>query len=450
MHRTRATLAFAVVTAATVALVGCSADSGGGDDDTIRIVYQKTDAFVALDDLFKKVKPEFEKANPGITVSLEPIVADEADYGTKLALMQQSPDTAPDVFYEDTFKVRSDVDAGYLLNLDEYLADWSDWSQFNEGAKEAGRADDGSVYAVPLGTDTRGIWYSKSVLEEAGVALPWEPKSWEEILDTARKVHAASPDKVAFNVYSGKPAGEGSVMQGFGMLMYGTDDELYDADEKKWVTGSQGFVDSLAFIETLYSEGLAPAPDVALDGSMWQKLFGEWFPNGQIGGTIEGSWSPSFWMEGGQYAWPEYVDDIGVAAFPTQNGQGDGAVSLSGGWTLAVGANSGNPDAAFDFLAMALDKENALDYNIANSQIAVRTDVAEDPAYLEANPFIGFFTDLVTSTHFRPATADYPQISAEIQAATEAVMTGQMTPEEAAAAYDEAVVGIVGEDNVTG
>ncbi|MCD5346049.1 extracellular solute-binding protein [Agromyces sp. S2-1-8] len=450
MHRTRATLAFAVVTAATVALVGCSADSGGGDDDTIRIVYQKTDAFVALDDLFKKVKPEFEKANPGITVSLEPIVADEADYGTKLALMQQSPDTAPDVFYEDTFKVRSDVDAGYLLNLDEYLADWSDWSQFNEGAKEAGRADDGSVYAVPLGTDTRGIWYSKSVLEEAGVSLPWEPKSWEEILDTARKVHAASPDKVAFNVYSGKPAGEGSVMQGFGMLMYGTDDELYDADEKKWVTGSQGFVDSLAFIETLYSEGLAPAPDVALDGSMWQKLFGEWFPNGQIGGTIEGSWSPSFWMEGGQYAWPEYVDDIGVAAFPTQNGQGDGAVSLSGGWTLAVGANSGNPDAAFDFLAMALDKENALDYNIANSQIAVRTDVAEDPAYLEANPFIGFFTDLVTSTHFRPATADYPQISAEIQAATEAVMTGQMTPEEAAAAYDEAVVGIVGEDNVTG
>lgn len=450
MHRTRATLAFAVVAAATVALVGCSADSGGGDDDTIRIVYQKTDAFVALDDLFKKVKPEFEKANPGITVSLEPIVADEADYGTKLALMQQSPDTAPDVFYEDTFKVRSDVDAGYLLNLDEYLADWSDWSQFNEGAKEAGRADDGSVYAVPLGTDTRGIWYSKSVLEEAGVALPWEPKSWEEILDTARKVHAASPDKVAFNVYSGKPAGEGSVMQGFGMLMYGTDDELYDADEKKWVTGSQGFVDSLAFIETLYSEGLAPAPDVALDGSMWQKLFGEWFPNGQIGGTIEGSWSPSFWMEGGQYAWPEYVDDIGVAAFPTQNGQGDGAVSLSGGWTLAVGANSGNPDAAFDFLAMALDKENALDYNIANSQIAVRTDVAEDPAYLEANPFIGFFTDLVTSTHFRPATADYPQISAEIQAATEAVMTGQMTPEEAAAAYDEAVVGIVGEDNVTG
>ena len=447
MRFTRVLAGLVTVSAATLAFAGCS--PSGGESESIRVVYQKTDGFVALDELFQSVKPEFEAANPGVTVELEPIVADEGDYATKLALMQQSGDTAPDVFYEDTFRVRSDVDAGYLLNLDEYVADWEDWGQFNEGAKEAGRADDGSIYAVPLGTDTRGIWYSKSVLEAAGVPLPWEPTSWEEILDTARAVKAASPDKVAFNVYSGKPAGEGSIMQGFGMLIYGTDDTLYEADSKKWVTGSQGFIDSLEFVETVYAEGLAPAPDVALDGSMWQKLFGEWFPGGQIAGTIEGSWSPSFWTDGGSYEWPEYVDDIGVAAFPTQTGQGPGAVSLSGGWTLAVGAQSDNPDAAFEFLAMALNKENALTYNIANSQIAVRTDVAEDPAYLDANPFIGFFTDLVTYTHFRPATADYPQISAEIQAATEAVMTGQMTPEEAAAAYDEAVVGIVGEENVT-
>jgi multiple sugar transport system substrate-binding protein len=447
MRFTRALAGVVTIAAAAIAFSGCS--PSGDESDTIRVVYQKTDGFIALDELFQKVKPEFEAANPGITVELEPIIADEGDYATKLALMQQSGETAPDVFYEDTFRVRSDVDAGYLLNLDSYLSEWDDWELFNEGAKEAGRADDGSVYAVPLGTDTRGIWYSKSVLEAAGVPLPWEPTSWEEVLDTARVVKAASPDKIAFNAYAGKPAGEGSVMQGFGMLIYGTDDTLYDAESQKWVTGSQGFIDSLAFIETLYGEGLAPAPDVALDGSMWQKLFGEWFPGGQIAGTIEGSWSPSFWKEGGSYEWPDYVDDIGVAAFPTQNGQGDGAVSLSGGWTLAVGADSENPDAAFDFLAMALDKENSLTYNIANSQIAVRTDVAEDPAYLEANPFIGFFTDLVSVTHFRPATADYPQISAEIQAATEAVMTGQMSPEDAAAAYDEAVIGIVGEENVT-
>jgi len=34
--------------------------------------------------------------------------------------------------------------------------------------------------------------------------------------------------------------------------------------------------------------------------------------------------------------------------------------------------------------------------------------------------------------------------------AMEAVMTGQQSPEDAAAAYDEALTGIVGEDNTTG
>jgi multiple sugar transport system substrate-binding protein len=79
----------------------------------------------------------------------------------------------------------------------------------------------------------------------------------------------------------------------------------------------------------------------------------------------------------------------------------------------------------------------------------VRTDVAEDPEYTKTNPTTEFFTDLVDVTHFRPATSDYPKVSNEIMVAMESVMTGQQTPEEAAAVYDEAVTGIVGEENTT-
>ncbi len=136
---------------------------------------------------------------------------------------------------------------------------------------------------------------------------------------------------------------------------------------------------------------------------MWQKLFGEWFPGGRS--AARSRLVVALVLEGRR---PVRMARVRRRhrrrGFPTQHGQGPGAVSLSGGWTLAVGAQSKNPDAAFAFLAMALNRENSLAYNIANSQIAVRTDVAEDPpAYLDANPpFIGFFTDLVTYTHFRP------------------------------------------------
>jgi multiple sugar transport system substrate-binding protein len=40
-----------------------------------------------------------------------PIEAEQDQYFTKLALMNGSPDTAPDVIYEDTFQIRSDAAA---------------------------------------------------------------------------------------------------------------------------------------------------------------------------------------------------------------------------------------------------------------------------------------------------------------------------------------------------
>ena len=448
--RRNAKLAVSVLVATSmVALAGCSSAADGGDKQTLKIVYQETDSFTALDTLFNTIKPEFEAAHEGVTINLQPIQANDDDYSTKLALSQQSAETAPDVFYEDTFRVRSDIDAGYLLNLDDHLSTWDDWSKFNEGAKAAGMGDDGSIYAVPLGTDTRAIWYSKPVLTAAGIAVPWQPKTWDDILDVARTIQAAEPGVVPFNMYAGKGTGEGTVMQSFYELLYGTGDSLYNEEEQKWVVGSQGFKDSLTFLQTLYTEKLAVEPSEALDANVWKKVFGELFPQGKLGGTVEGSYTPSFWQTGGAYEWPAYTDDMGVAAFPTQDGQEPGGVSMSGGWTLAVGAKTKNADLAFEFLTLALNQENALWYAINNSQIAVRTDVASDPTYLAANPFVADVTELVSVTHYRPATSDYPKISAEVQAATEAVITGQQSVDEAAAAYDKAVEGIVGADKVT-
>ncbi|WP_223933102.1 extracellular solute-binding protein [Arthrobacter sp. StoSoilB5] len=436
------------VVAALLAAAACSSTPPTAANKTLKIVYQKSDSFTALDAVMQDAKKEFEAANSSVTVNLEPIQANDDDYGTKLALAQRSPDTAPDVFYEDTFKVRSDVDAGYLLKLDSYLQKWDDWSTFNEAAKAAGRADDGGIYAVPVGTDTRAIWYNKAVLKKAGISVPWQPKTWEDILSTARAIKASDPTVIPFNMYAGKGTGEGTVMQSFYELLYGTDSTLYDEKEKKWVVGSQGFTDSLAFLKTLYDEKLAASPAEALDANVWKKVFGEWFPQGKLAATVEGSYSPSFWQKGGPYEWAGYEQDMGVAMFPTRNGQEPGGVSMSGGWTLAVGAKSKNAELAFKFLTTALNKKNALAFDINNSQIAVRTDVASESSYLAANPFVKDVSELVKVTHYRPATADYPRISTAVQVATESVITGKQSPEDAAAEYDATVRKLVGDDKV--
>lgn len=445
MKKTLSGLSILAVGGLTIALGGC-AGGASNSDDTLRIAYQKTSSFTAMDDLMKTVKAEYEKEYPDRKVELVPIEAEQDQYFTKLALMNGSPDTAPDVIYEDTFQIRSDAAAGYLLPIDEYLADWDDWELYDDGAKQAGVGDDGDTYGVSLGTDTRGIYFNKDLFDAAGLAEDWQPTSWEDILDAAREIKKSNPDVTPLNIYASKTLGEATSMQGFEMLMYGTGDELMDSSSNKWMTGTDGFLDALGFYATAFDEGLAPDPADALDPGWGSKVQNELIPQGELAIAIDGSWLTSGWIDGDN-AWPEWQDTMGFAAMPTQDGGGDGFTSMSGGWTLAVGANAADPQAAFDFIAQAMTPENALTYHQEAGQIAVRSDVAEDQEYLDYNPSFEFFSSLVEYTHFRPATPDYSQISSNIPVATESVITGQASPEDAQSTYDEALIGIVGEEN---
>jgi multiple sugar transport system substrate-binding protein len=447
MKRTRIIAGLAAVAVAAVGLAGCSS-SGSASSDTIKIAYQKFGSFQQLDAQMKVVKKEYEKDNPGKTVELVPIQAQENDYYTKLALMNKAPATAPDVMYEDTFLIKADAEAGYLLPLDKYTAKWDEWDQFYDNAKQAGQGDDGKIYGIPMGTDTRALWYNKDIFKEVGLPVPWEPKTWDDVLAAAKTIKEKKPDVIPFNVYSGKPQGEASTMQGFEMLLYGADgsgNTLYK--DKKWVTGSKQFQDSLQFIKDVYQGGLGPTPQQALDTNVGTTIAQTWLPKGQLAIDLDGSWQSGTWLKSGTAPWPEWSDVMGQAPMPTQNGQEPGYNSMSGGWTLAVGKNSKNPQAAFDFISTFLNKDGSLKYDIENSQIAVRKDVAEDPSYDASNPTFKFFSGLVEHTNFRPATSDYSQVSNAIQVAMESVMTGQQSPKQAAEAYDKTVVGVVGKDN---
>ena len=220
---------------------------------------------------------------------MQPIEADQDQYFTKLALMNGSPSTAPDVIYEDTFQVMPDAEAGYLYPMDEFLDQWEDWDQFDKSAQQAGVATDGKTYGVSLGTDTRALYFHKDVFKEAGLPEDWQPKNWNEILDAARTIKQKT-DAIPLAIYGGKAAGEASTMQGFEMLLYGTDDTLYDEESQKWITGSKGFRDALGFYKTVTDEELGLPLDIALESSVGDKTSHELLPAGKVGIVMDGSW----------------------------------------------------------------------------------------------------------------------------------------------------------------
>ena len=430
-----------------IALATPAMASSGG---TIKVAYQNYGTNLTLPNEMVKVKAEFQKQYPGWTVSLDPIVAPEDAYYTKLDLESSSASTAPDVLYEDTFLVNSDTAAGYLAPLDSYVAKWSGWSQYSAAAKAAAKNVNGHIYGVSMGTDTRGLWYNKQLLAKAGVAVPWHPKTWADVLAAAEAVKKADPGVTPINIYSGVPTGEASTMQGFEMFLYGTNNPLFDTATGKWEQAGAGFQATLNTYQQVFSQGLAETPQAALNPNN-QAVVAQQLSQSKIAIDLDGSWQSSDWApasKGGIAPWPQWSKVMGVAAMPTENGQGQGSVSMSGGWLLSVGSHATNKQMAFNFITLFLDYKNALAYDIGAGQIAARADVAATPAYKASNASITAFSSFVPFTHFRPAYTVYPKLSNEIQVITGQVMTGQQTPAQGVAAYNKYLASVASKSQI--
>src|SRR5690606_23264307 len=107
-------------------------------------------------------------------------------YDQRIAL-DLSAGTAADVNLMDSFMVSELASAGYLEPLDDLASGWDQYQYYLPGLLEVASYQ-GKVYALPTDTDVRMLWYDKSNFEKAGIAMPWEPRSWTDILDAAQKL----------------------------------------------------------------------------------------------------------------------------------------------------------------------------------------------------------------------------------------------------------------------
>ncbi|NNG39297.1 extracellular solute-binding protein [Flexivirga sp. ID2601S] len=429
------------VIALPLGLSGCGSDSG----DAVKLTYKQFGSGTIMGDFLRGVSSQFAAAGAGFDVDLIPLVASENDYYTKTELMMSSGRTAPDLIYEDTFILNSDIAAGYLRPIDDYLATWPDWKLYYPTTRDAVKYTDGKHYGVPLSTDTRAIWFNRRLLAKAGLPERWQPRTWDDILTAARTIKQKLPGVVPINIWSSKAMGEATAMQGFEMLLYGTGSTLYDEQQRKWVTGSPGFTDALRFMRTISAEKLGLQLSDALDPNMADRLYNTMWPHDKIAMAVDGSWIPGGWTD----SWPDWAGSMSVAKMPTQHGAAPGVVTMSGGFCWAIPKRAKNPDRAFEFVRTMCNRTNNTDYCIKDSQIAVRSDVAAEPRYQKSSPTTKFMTSLVKDTTYRPALAPYPQISNAIQIACEAMLIGSKSPAAAAAAYDSMLIDIVGRDQTT-
>jgi multiple sugar transport system substrate-binding protein len=388
----------------------------GGKPETIKLVVHN-----AADKIkwFKEVAKSYEEKYPGRKIDIEAISGTSQNYCIKLQMMMKT-DKSIDVVYEDSFMLLSDISSGLLAPINE-LNNWNEWNEFYPALRKSVTVN-GNIYAAPVSTDVRGLFYNIEIFKKAGIKIPWQPKNWQDILDTAKIIKEKVPDVTPITMPLSKAMGEGTSMNTLQMLLYGTGSNLYK--DNKWLLDSKGMLDSLNFIQKLVKNDLLPRMGILMNPQYNNIVQFDLAPKQQFGIILDGSWVAGGWFVKDKKTLKAYP----LAKMPTEFGQKPGYVTMSGGWLLAVNSNSNNKKAAIDFIKYAINKENVLKYVLDVNNLAVRKDVAEDSDYPE---YLKIPTGILEYSHFRQANVQYPVVSSNIATAVESVVTQAATPEQA-------------------
>jgi multiple sugar transport system substrate-binding protein len=382
------------------------------------------------------------KAEEGVTVEVQ-INEPTEGYNDQL-LLDFSAGVGPDVFSVSAESIPELVEAELIQPLDEQLMAWEDWAAFPQGM-QAMPAYNGATYAIMYNTDARVLFYRIDVLEAAGVEVPFQPTSWEDIFDAAAMIQENVPDVIPMEVESGTIWGEGTTIDGFFMLFRGANGVLLDTSDGKWIVESQAMLDAFSFYERMFGDGYSLA-EPFMEPEPWVFWLQEGLANGDVGMAVVVNVVWGLYAPDGPWGIENRDEVLAWTPMPAMEpGMGVGGgdfVSMGGGWGWAMSSTSENQDLAWEFIQFMSSAENIAAYAEGVGGVPTRTDAESS----DHNAAIA--SDVLPYQSFRPGHPDYNRVSEQIQIATERIMLGEATAEEAMDLFAEAVTDIVGEENV--
>jgi multiple sugar transport system substrate-binding protein len=418
--------------------VSCRCVEGGANSNDA--VWIKTKVIPAFTE---KMKAD----GKDVTVTLNEFGGTDEQFTQQLAL-DFSTGAGSDVSGFDGFLVPSFVEGGLLKPLDEVAGadvdSWEGWSHISDGVK-ALMSYNGKAYGIAKGTDVRMIFTRKDLLEKAGLPADWQPKTWAELLDAARKLKESGVE-FPLQLNAGVAMGEATTMQGYWMALLGTGEQVTD-ENGKFIVSSQGILDTLNLYKTIYvDEGLGDQRAQLLADGRNQSFAN--FRDGKTALLVEGDY---FWRsvtpEGAEFGVKDRDNVVGWAKMPAEEPgkglRGQDFVTISGGTGFVLNPATKNPAEAWALLSFMNSADMLNEFQTIQPAIRARDDVA-----IPNSEFLTTTSQtLLPLTTARPNDPNYNKVSAEIQRMTESVVSGELSPEDAMAQYKAAVIAIVGEDN---
>ncbi len=373
--RTRAKVAGAIALAAALA-VGCSSGGGSstapaaatGNQDSVDAALKAGGeiTYWSWTPSAKDQVAAFEKEYPNVKVNYVNAGTNKDEY-TKLQNAIKAGSGAPDVAQIEYYALPQFALTDSLADLNQFgfgsfEKDYSasTWAQVKNG---------NGIYGLPQDSGPMALFYNKEVFDKNGITVP---KTWDEYLAAAKKLHTADPTKYMTSD-TGDPGAVLSMIWQAGGHPFTVDGRnvkvnFGDAGTKKWTA---------MWDQMIQGKLLAPVKEWSDD---WFRALGD----GTISSLVTGAWMPGNFISsvpGGAGKWA-------VAPAPTYDGQ-KAVTAENGGSAQSVVKQSKNPALAAGFVRW-LNHAGGVQPFIKSGGFPSTTADLTSPAFVdEAVPYFG-------------------------------------------------------------
>jgi len=393
------------------------AGDGGEVTGTLRFLVEAPEDPAQLDPLREQIA-DFEARNPGITVELESAPLDTLR--TTLQPQLRSGE-GPDVFNWGSGPAFGGAfaEAGLLYDLTDAYEEFG-WPIYGFARDQV--TFDGRVMGVPGEMETIGLFYNVDLFEELGIE---EPTSLDELTAAAETIKAAGIIPIAVHDAEGWQGGH-LLSMALSSRVGGDGMEALLSGEASW--DSDDVVAALQTWQDFNEAGYLPPTPTAVDYDTGNSLFF----SGEAAILPNGSWLVN--------DIPEVDFEVGYIPFPAPDGPGIFTAGLGSG--PYISANTEYPEAALQFVNYLVSPEYG---RFMVEQLTVIPPFPLDTADLEVSPLFAQVLDDTSS--FAGGEGEFGAnidvrstelFNEAMWNGVQGILTGQMTPEEAAQAMEAA------------
>ena len=284
-------------------------------------------------DLSPTLVAAFERAHPTIRVEILKAPSDTDTDRAALTTQIASGSASPDVFTGDVIWPGQFAYNSLALPLNDYVPEGF-WDRYPEALVRASSWE-GKVYAFPFFIDQSFLYYRRDLLHKHGLPVP---RTWEELVDTARRVRASGD--VSYGLVWQASVYEGLTVT-FSEFLADAGGALTTPDSSRVTVDSPAARHALGFMRELVTKGVSP------------RAVTTYIEQDSLDAFLSGR---ALFMRNWAYAWAasnaegtKTAGRVGVVPRPGFDGRAERGHSGLGGWSNYINPHTKNLGAALAF-----------------------------------------------------------------------------------------------------